>query len=186
MAEHEFCIGETSEWFTPPQLFEALGIRFDLDPCSPGPGHWVPAKAIYTKNDDGLSQPWFGRVFMNPPFGGRHDHLPWLDKFINHRDGIGIVRAYTSSAWWHDYIPRVDAVLFPRGKTQFVRPDGSIGKAPGHGVALIAMGKFCCRALKNSNLGMYWKIPRNKICAKQTPLEPTPLEAFIAAQTLTH
>ena len=44
MAEHEPSIGETSEWFTPPEIFKALELVFDLDPCSPGPGHWVPAK----------------------------------------------------------------------------------------------------------------------------------------------
>ena len=49
MAEHEPCIGETSEWYTPPEIFKALRLTFDLDPCSPGPGHWVPAKQFYTK-----------------------------------------------------------------------------------------------------------------------------------------
>src|SRR5262245_25887745 len=58
MAEHEPCIGATSDWYTPPEYFEALGLVFDLDPCSPGPGHWVPARKIYTKEDDGLRQDW--------------------------------------------------------------------------------------------------------------------------------
>ncbi len=158
MAEHENCIGESDEWFTPRSIFAALGVRFDLDPCSPGLGHWVPADRIYTEADDGLEQPWAGRVFMNPPFGGRNGHVPWLEKFIAHGDGVGIVRAYTSSAWWHDYIPRVDALLFPRGKTKFIRPDGSIGKAPGHGIALVAMGPDCCRAVLKSGLGMFWDL----------------------------
>ena len=46
MAEHEPSIGATSEWFTPPEIFDALGLTFDLDPCSPGAGHWVPARNI--------------------------------------------------------------------------------------------------------------------------------------------
>jgi hypothetical protein len=58
MAEHEPCIGQSDDWYTPPEIFEALGLTFDLDPCSPGPGHWVPARDIYTKADDGLKQPW--------------------------------------------------------------------------------------------------------------------------------
>jgi len=41
---HEPSIGETSDWFTPPEYFDALGLEFDLDPCSPGPGNWAPAK----------------------------------------------------------------------------------------------------------------------------------------------
>jgi len=78
MAEHEPCIGATDDWYTPRHIFDALGLIFDLDPCSPGPTHWVPARKIYMKEDDGLVQPWSGTVFMNPPFGRRNGHVPWL------------------------------------------------------------------------------------------------------------
>lgn len=154
MAEHESCIGASDEWYTPPEIFEALGETFDLDPCSPGPEHWVPARRVYTKVEDGLAQPWTGLVFMNPPFGGRNGHVPWLKKFLAHANGIAIVRAYTSSAWFHEYAVKADAMCFPRGKTKFVRPDGSIGKAPGHGVVLLAMGERAVRALERSGLGL--------------------------------
>lgn len=155
MAEHERCIGESDEWYTPPELLDALGATYDLDPCSPGPGHWVPALNIYTKEDDGLSQPWHGFVFMNPPFGGRNSHIAWLTKFIDHGNGIAIVRAYTSAAWFHDHAVKVDAMLFPRSKTKFVRPDGSIGKSPGHGIVLLGMGSRAKAAMKASALGLY-------------------------------
>lgn len=155
MAEHEPSIGASDDWYTPPEIFTALGVTFDLDPCSPGPGHWVPASQIYTKADDGLSRPWSGRVFMNPPFGGRNGHVPWLLKFLAHRNGIAIVRAYTSSAWFHQYATQADAMLFPKGKTKFIRPDGTIGKSPGHGVVIIGMGGRCCEALRHSRLGWY-------------------------------
>jgi hypothetical protein len=158
MAEHESSIGATDEWYTPPAIFKALGMTFDLDPCSPGRDHWVPAKQIYTKEDDGLKRPWYGTVFMNPPFGGRNGHVPWLRKFVDHADGIAIVRAYTSSGWWHDWAPEVDVILFPKGKTKFVRPDGSIGRAPGHGVALMGMGPNSVCALERSNLGLLWHL----------------------------
>src|SRR5436190_13265554 len=38
MAEHEPCVGMTSEWFTPVEIFDALGVTFDLDPAHPGAG----------------------------------------------------------------------------------------------------------------------------------------------------
>ena len=158
MAEHEPSIGLSDDWYTPPEIFVALRLTFDLDPCSPGPGHWVPARRIFTRADDGLRQPWGGRVFMNPPFGGRFGHVPWLRKFLDHANGIAIVRSYTSSRWWHEEMPRADALLFPRGKTKFYRPDGSVGRAPGHGIALVAMGLDCCAALAESRLGLYWQI----------------------------
>lgn len=156
MAEHENCIGETSEWYTPPGIFDALGLRFDLDPCSPGPGHWVPASEYFTKEVNGLSREWFGRVFMNPPFGRRHGHVPWLKKFLDHGNGIAIVRAYTSSDWFHELMPRAQGLLFPAGKTKFIRPDGTVGGSPGHGVVLVAMGFENCEALKRSGLGLYF------------------------------
>jgi hypothetical protein len=143
MAEHEPCIGATSDWYTPPELFAALGLVFDLDPCSPGPDHWVPTRKIYTIEDDGLRQPWHGLVFMNPPFGGRNGHVPWLVKFLDHANG-----------WFHKHVvPRAELLLFPNGKTKFIRPDGSIGKEPGHGVVLIGMGRVANDALFHSGLG---------------------------------
>ncbi|MCK4829819.1 adenine methyltransferase, partial [bacterium] len=150
MAEWESNTGESDEWYTPPEIFKALDIIFDLDPCSPGEGHWVPAKNIYTRDDDGLRRQWDGTVFMNPPFGKRNGHVPWLEKFINHGDGIAIVRAYTSSGWFQEYIPRCDAVLFPKGKTKFVKPDGSIGKSPGSGIIMLAMGEKSVVSLRQS------------------------------------
>ena len=153
MAEHENCIGETSEWYTPPEIFAALRLTFDLDPAHPGLGQphcCVQARRVYTPADDGLAQPWFGLVFCNPPYGARHGHVPWLTKFIAHGNGVGVFRAYTSSDWWHALMPRVELIPFPRGKTQFVRPNGSIGTSPGHGTALIGMGAVACEALRRS------------------------------------
>lgn len=153
--EHEPSYGLSDDWYTPPAIFEALGETFDLDPCSPGPNHWVPARRVMTIYEDGLRQPWEGYVFMNPPFGGRNGHVPWLKKFIDHGKGIAIVRAYTSAGWFHDLVPRADMILFPRGKTKFLRPDGSIGKQPGAGVVLIGCGGKAVNALRNCGLGIY-------------------------------
>lgn len=154
MAEHEPSVGQSDDWYTPPEIFDALGLAFDLDPCSPGAGHWVPAQRVYTIADDGLVLPWAGTVFMNPPFGGRNGHVPWLTKFLDHGDGIAVVRSYTSAAWFHEHMHRADAWLFPRGKTKFIRPDGSVGGSPGHGVVLVGMGRKCVDALIQSNLGI--------------------------------
>jgi hypothetical protein len=155
MAEHEPCIGASDDWYTPPEIFWGLGLNFDLDPCSPGKGHWVPAKRVFTKQDDGLNRPWRGLVFMNPPFGGRNGHVPWLRKFIEHRNGVAIVRAYTSAAWFHEWAIRADVMCFPKGKTKFIRPNGSIGRSPGHGIVLLGMGNKANAALAQSGLG-FW------------------------------
>lgn len=183
MAEHESSIGQSDEWYTPPSYFDAFGITFALDPCSPGSHHWVPAQRVLTKADDGLKQDWGpGPVFVNPPFGGRHGQVPWLRKFLQHGDGIAIVRAYTSSDWWHEVLaPQAETMLFPRGKTKFIRgeemrsvtaagtvihPAGSIGDSPGHGVVLIGMGDLCNEALDGCGLG--WFVDQRAIAAAIT------------------
>ena len=163
MSEHESCVGASDDWYTPESIFSALGLSFDLDPCSPGQGHWVPAARAITKEQDGLSSAWGGLVWMNPPFGGRNGQVPWLEKFIQHGNGIALVAARTSAGWFHDLAPQFDGMLFPKGKTKFVRPDGSVGGSPGTGVVLLAMGDVACSALKASGLGMYLDISHKEI-----------------------
>src|SRR5690606_6963873 len=55
-------------WLTPLSVIESLG-EFDLDPCG-APGHQT-ARRVYLleDGDDGMSDPWFGRVWLNPPYG---------------------------------------------------------------------------------------------------------------------
>jgi len=153
----ETSLGASDEWYTPPEIFSALNINFDLDPCAPQNGSHVPAEHYYIKQDDGLIMPWFRTVLMNLPFGGRHGHVPWLKQFIEHGDGVAIVRAYTSAGWFHDWAIKAETMCFPRGKTKFHRPDGSIGKSPGHGIVLLGMGKKANKAVLECNLGLSFK-----------------------------
>ncbi|MGY0790889.1 DNA N-6-adenine-methyltransferase [Azospirillum argentinense] len=162
MAEHEPCIGQSNDWYTPPEIFDALGLTFDLDPCSPGPEHWVPARRVYTMADDGLVQPWQGLVWMNPPFGGRNGHVPWLRKFLEHGNGIALLAARTSAGWFHEWAVKADTMLFPRGKTKFIRPDGSVGGSPGTGIVLLGVGEVANNALRRSGLGLWVPVAARK------------------------
>src|SRR5215472_3204465 len=168
MAEHERSTGQSSEWRTPPAYFDRIGLEFDLDPCWPlARPCFVPARARYTAADDGLRRPWppGALTFVNPPFGGRRGQEPWLEKFLAHPGGgIALCAARTSADWFHrTVVPRAELLLFPSSKTKFIRPDGSIGKEPGTGVALIGMGRVACEALLHSGLGACMTIvaPRN-------------------------
>lgn len=130
-------LGKSDEWYTPPEVFEALGCEFDLDVAG-APRANVPARsAIF--NDSLLSQ-WSGFIWMNPPYGGRNDKGPWLDKFIRHGNGIALVPDRTSAPWFQDAFPWMDAVLFTKGKIKFLREDGTRGESPGNGTALMAIG----------------------------------------------
>jgi hypothetical protein len=56
-------------------------------------------------------------------------------------------------------------MLFPRGKTKFIRPDGSIGQSPGHGVVLLGMGNVAGGALHECGLGFcVTRARRNRLC----------------------
>ena len=163
MAEHENAVGESDDWFTPQKYFDAIGLVFDLDPAHPGiglPHCCVPTRKVFTVEDDGLSKPWGKNlVFLNPPYGPRYGHVPWLKKLIAHGNGIGLFRAYTSADWFHDVLLPASAVLmFPSEKIKFVRPDGSIGKQPGHGNVFIALGNVACEALLrvDPKIGICW------------------------------
>lgn len=147
---HEDNRTSSDEWYTPPEIFDALGQTFDLDPCHPSlqMAEHCCVPANFMSSNFGLDMGWGGRyVWMNPPFGRRNGVVPWLRKFIENDNGIGLCRAYTSAAWFQDYVSQMDLLFFPYGKTQFVRPDGSRGKSPGSGVVLFAKGSRGINAL---------------------------------------
>ena len=83
LGDRDACV----EWYTPPSFIElvreVLGT-IDLDPasCATAQG-WIQAKTFYTKEQDGLSQPWFGRVFCNPPYGSEEVRL-MAKRFLLH------------------------------------------------------------------------------------------------------
>lgn len=147
MSHWEPSLGASSEWYTPPHVFEALGCRFDLDPAHPDADTHVPATDVFFH--DGLNESWFGYVWLNPPFGGRNALSPWLDKFFDHGNGIALTPDRTSAPWFQDAWRRADVVLFTR-KIKFLRPDGSEGKSPSNGTALFAVGEQGMRALRRA------------------------------------
>ena len=82
-----------------------------------------------------------------------------MRRFFEHADGIASVAARTSADWFHEVVvPNAQTLLFPKGKTKFVRPeDGSIGKEPGTGVVLIG-GEVANAALERSGLGFFVRL----------------------------
>lgn len=98
---------ETPEWYTPEHIIErviqVLG-EIDLDPCSnPGEPN-VQAREHYTQEDDGLSKPWRGRVYMNPPYG--REIKEWVNYLVAEYEAgrtyeaIALVPARTDTEWF--------------------------------------------------------------------------------------
>lgn len=144
-------VGKSDEWYTPPQIFDALCCDFDLDVAAPiGGPPTVPAAYYYSKLDDALTKAWWGFVWMNAPFGGRNALAPWLDKFFAHGDGVALTPDRTSAPWFHEAWKRADAVMFCR-KTPFLLPNGNKAGSPAFGTALWAAGPRGVAALETAH-----------------------------------
>jgi hypothetical protein len=50
MGGHHAAVGASDEWYTPPAVFAALGLTFDLDPCAPPlpTADWIPTARRYS------------------------------------------------------------------------------------------------------------------------------------------
>lgn len=100
----------SDDYYTPKWVFDRMGITFDLDVCAPPDGiPWIPATRYYSMADDGLTAPWSGRVWMNPPYSRPS---PWVERFVAHRNGIALV-PFAKSAWFFDLWDAADAICAP-------------------------------------------------------------------------
>ena len=139
------------EWLTPPEIIEELG-PFDLDPCSPVGRPWATARKHFTVRDNGLVQPWEGRVWLNPPYGS---HLArWLSKLADHGDGIALVFARTeTAAFFSEVWGRADALRFIKGRLHFHHVDGTRARANGGAPSvLVAYGETNAEAIANCKI----------------------------------
>jgi phage N-6-adenine-methyltransferase len=121
----------TPEWGTPQEFFDELNREFDftLDVC--GDDWNAKVNNFFTKDDDGLSQPWTGSCWMNPPYG--REIGKWMKKAVESwKQGatvVCLVPARTDTAWWHDYAMQ-GQIRFIRGRLKFISIDGVKNSAP--------------------------------------------------------
>ena len=112
-----FLSGGRDDWETPDELMAVLRrefVFFNLDPAataanSKGLIHYGPD--LPPPNDDGLSRPWFGKVFLNPPFGPHGADLPlWVEKAVSEVAAgrvklvVALLPARTDTDWWQKYV----------------------------------------------------------------------------------
>ena len=125
--QYAACLSSRDQtWQTPRALLAAIlqaaaREAFDLDPCSPRADGPVPALTRWTEADDGLSRPWSGLVFVNPPYSRA---LPsWVAKCADGAAGgavvVGLVPSRTDTRWWHDNVAGRASVVMLRGRLKF-------------------------------------------------------------------
>lgn len=149
MTVHEAPVGATVEWYTPPELFVALGVRFDLDPASAAMAA-VPADYTYNKAYNGLSREWFGHVWLNPPYGPAS--VAFVKRMIDHGDGLLLLPSRTETAIYQRALDAATAICFLRERLHFVRDDGFQARAS-FGSTLFAFGGWAADVLVTADLG---------------------------------
>jgi phage N-6-adenine-methyltransferase len=116
------------DWETPPDLVTDLKtvFAFDVDVCASRPN---VCESFYGPEEDGLSQPWRGLCWMNPPYGKGRLIDRWMEKamYQGRRLDTTVVclpPARTSTQWWHDTVPHADLCVFIKGRLTFYLPGG--------------------------------------------------------------
>jgi len=117
----ELYSSERGDWATPQDLFDLLNeeFAFDMDVCAMS---WSAKCARYfTPDDDGLTQVWEGRCFMNPPYG--REIGAWVQKAYESAGDsaelvVCLVPARVDTEWWWSYC-RFGEIRFLRGRLHF-------------------------------------------------------------------
>ena len=110
----------SDDCYTPRWVFDAMGLHFDLDVAAPPGGPWhVPCDRYYTAEDDGLTQPWEGLVWCNPPYS---DFWTWAERWREHPAGVLLGYQLPQVRWTRVVFQAADVVTFTG--TEFVQPDG--------------------------------------------------------------
>jgi len=143
-------INQTSggyEYYTPPELIEAsrevMGTIY-LDPASSHKANLtVRADQYFTEDQNGLTQDWFGNVWLNHPFSRTNNPL-WINKLMdefnkgNIYQACCITYACTSEKWFKPLLHYYQCFLSPR--TNYYLPDGSVKKGVTKGSVVTYLG----------------------------------------------
>lgn len=151
---HESSVNESVEWYTPPSIFQALAITFDVDPCHPEGERlpWVPAATTYNRQDDGLSKNWTGkRVWLNPPYG--RDIDVWMRRMAANNNGIALVFGRTDTRWFQQAGATAHGICFIAGRVTFVDRTGKGDRPAPAPSILLAWSADCAEALLRCGLG---------------------------------
>jgi phage N-6-adenine-methyltransferase len=139
-----------NEWYTPPEYIAAArkvmgGI--DCDPASSEKANKiVNAEIFFTKENDGLSKRWHGRVWMNPPYSreliGRFSDAIAV-KFIAEeiKEACILVNNATETSWFRKMSDCASAICFPENRIKFIDLNGKATGSPLQGQAIIYIGK---------------------------------------------
>jgi phage N-6-adenine-methyltransferase len=145
-------LSDRDVWETPEWVYSGIADHiggFDCDPC-PGRGttigtwNWWLSLGI-----DGLSAPWFGDVWVNPPFSHKSE---WIQQVITHHnsnDDVDRIFLLTPDStdvksWFHGKIvEHATYIWFSKGRVKFINPDThEPAGSPSFGTAISVFGEI--------------------------------------------
>ena len=135
------------EWYTPPKYIDMARLvmgGIDLDPASnPTAQQWIQATAYYTEHDDGLKQPWFGKVWCNPPYG-KFTRL-FMERALYFYN-LGEVQeciflVNRTGANWYRNLRKHFEVIEVADRIAFLNPSGQPEKSPRYYNDFLYLGK---------------------------------------------
>lgn len=150
MPEQFYSMNEKDTWQTPDDLLDIITRHVDitLDPCA-GPETSIGQEENYRleDGDDGLEDPWFGTVFVNPPFSYMDK---WTQRVMEEKDNEDVNLIILLSAdstdvqsWWHGRVTEANYVWFSEGRIKFIDPDtGEQKNSPTAGTCLSFYGEI--------------------------------------------
>lgn len=139
------------DYYTDKALLEsvraALGGQIDLDPAShPVANMVVKANRFYGKTENGLVQPWYGTIWLNPPFDQWPDFAEKIVQELQHGAIRHMLALVALPALSTQYLTKVlsvcDLLILLRGRESFWGPlvDGGAGAGAAQGTALLYFG----------------------------------------------
>jgi hypothetical protein len=129
---------DADHWYTPAWVFDGLAIVFDLDVAAPVETlDWLPARQRYTVADDGLSMPWHGTVWCNPPYSAP---TAWCYRWAEHGNGCILLRADLSTRGPFAAMSAATSLYVPPKRLQFVNGHGGETGAVNFSTVLLGVG----------------------------------------------
>ncbi|MGB6296551.1 MAG: DNA N-6-adenine-methyltransferase [Rivularia sp. (in: cyanobacteria)] len=136
---------KSDHWYTPLHIVnlvvQVLGA-IDLDPCADDGKH-IPAVTHYTFNNDGLTKPWYGRVFINPPYSYPGAWMKKLQAEFESgkvKEAIALLPAATDTNWLSPVL-KTQAVCFWKGRIKFLDEDYQPKRAARQSHVLVYWGE---------------------------------------------
>ncbi|WP_163098557.1 DNA N-6-adenine-methyltransferase [Acidithiobacillus ferrianus] len=137
-----------NEWYTPGEIIRTAKAAMGAIDCDPASSELanetVGATFFYSETQNGLTLPWSGRVWLNPPYA-----QPLIAQFAEavaskyeageYEQACILVNNATETGWFQRILSVASGACFPSSRIRFLSPDNKQG-APLQGQAILYVG----------------------------------------------